>query len=94
VLGWRGPEQGPGVVVAEVRPGRVAPTLDVPDDGFWLHPRGAMAATLWTMQNAHGRRWYPRHARGRPALTSTLEELAPSGARPGTVSDIGHAVAP
>lgn len=77
VLAWRGPEQGPGIVVADIEPGRVAPTLAVPDDGFWLHPRGAMAAVLWTMQNAHGRRWYPRHARGRPVDTRALDELAP-----------------
>lgn len=77
VLAWRGPEEGPGVVVADVDPGRVAPTLAVPDEGFWLHPRGAVAAGLWAMQNAHGRRWYPRHARGRAPLTASLEELAP-----------------
>jgi predicted amidohydrolase len=80
VLAWRGPDEGPGIVVADIEPGRVMPTLDVPDDGFWLHPRGAMAATLWTVQNAHGRRWYPKHARGRPAETRTLAELAPRDA--------------
>jgi predicted amidohydrolase len=77
VLAWRGSAEGPGVVVAEIEPGRVAPTLDVPEEGFWLHPRGAMAAALWTMQNAHGKRWYQKHTRDRPALTSALAQLAP-----------------
>lgn len=79
VLAWRGTDEGPGVVLADVQPGRVPPTLDVPDVGFWLHPRGAMASALWTMQNAHGRRWYARHAHGRPALDRPLDELAPAG---------------
>jgi predicted amidohydrolase len=74
VLAWRGTDAGPGVVVADVEPGRVAPTLEV-TDGFWLHPRGAVAAALWSYQNAHGRRWYARHARTRPPETRRLEEL-------------------
>jgi predicted amidohydrolase len=75
VVAWRGPAEGPGIVVADIEPGRITPTLDVPETGFWLHPRGAMAAATWAMQNAHGRRWYPRHARGRPANPATLDEL-------------------
>jgi hypothetical protein len=36
-----------------------------------------MAAALWTMQNAHGKRWYQKHTRDRPALTSALAQMAP-----------------
>ncbi len=77
VLAWRGTQDGPGVVVADVAPRRTTPTLAV-DEGFWLHPRGALSATLWTVQNAHGRRWYRRHALGRPAESRSLTELAPT----------------
>jgi predicted amidohydrolase len=78
VLAYRGTRDGAGFVIADVDPGRIAPTLDVGEEGFWLHPRGAMAAALWTLQNAHGKRWYRAHALGRPAQTSSLEELAPA----------------
>ena len=74
VLAWRGTSDGPGVVVADIKPGRVAPTLDV-TDGYWLHPRGAVASVFWTYQRAHGRRWYASHALSRPADQRTLEEL-------------------
>lgn len=80
VLAWRAADAGPGIVVADVEPGRVAPTLEV-TDGFWLHPRGAVAAAFWAYQNPHGRRWYRRHALGRPAETRSLEELAGPPAR-------------
>lgn len=76
VLAWRGADEGPGVAVADVEPGRVRPTLEI-GEGFWLHPRGALPAATWAYQNAHGRRWYRRHARGRPAETRPLAELAP-----------------
>lgn len=74
ILAWRSAAEGPGIVVADVEPGRIAPTLEV-TDGFWLHPRGAVAALFWTYQRAHGRRWYERHARSRPADDRTLEQL-------------------
>jgi predicted amidohydrolase len=65
VLGARGREQGPGLVLAELQPGRVAPSEEVPDS-FWMHRRGPVAAAMWSYQRAHGRRWYRRHTRGRP----------------------------
>lgn len=74
VIAWRSAADGPGFVIAEVTPGRVAPTLEV-TDGFWLHPRGAIASVFWTYQRAHGRRWYERHARSRPADQRSLDEL-------------------
>jgi predicted amidohydrolase len=75
VLAWRGAEQGPGIVVADVHPERATPTLD-PGPGFWLHARGALPATAWAYQRAHGRRWYRRHAAGRAPEGRSLEELA------------------
>lgn len=58
--------EGPGIVVADLEPGR-RPPLDRSPSGFWMHDRGAVAALLWPYQNIHGSRWYSRHARGRPA---------------------------
>ena len=75
VLARREREEGAGVVLAEVEPGRVPPSAEVPD-GFWLHPRGAMAAATWTYQRVHGRRWYRRHTAGR----APLEARAPVAA--------------
>jgi hypothetical protein len=67
VLARRDRREGPGHVAADVEPGRVDPELPVPDR-FWLHRRGAIAAFTWTLQRAHGRRWYARHVAGRPPL--------------------------
>ena len=77
VLAWRGASDGPGMVIADVQPGRVSPTLEV-DAGFWLHPRGILPAAIWGYQNAHGRRWYRRHAVGRQPERRSLKELAAS----------------
>jgi predicted amidohydrolase len=77
VLAGRGPEDGPGVVLAEVEPGRVAPGAEVPDS-FWMHRRGAVAAAMWSYQRRHGRRWYRRRARGRPVAAAPAS--APTGA--------------
>jgi predicted amidohydrolase len=65
ILARRDNREGPGVVVADVEPGRTAP-LDAVSDRFWMHPRGVVASALWTYQNAHGRPWYRRHTLGRP----------------------------
>lgn len=77
VLAWRGAEEGSGIVIADVEPGRVTPTL-VGDGGFWFHPRGLLPAGVWVYQNAHGRRWYRRHATARPPERRSLDELAPN----------------
>jgi predicted amidohydrolase len=65
VLARRANRQGPGVIMADIEPGRTAPTASIPDR-FWMHRRGAVPALLWNYQRAHGRRWYARHALGRP----------------------------
>jgi predicted amidohydrolase len=64
VIARRTGEQGPGVVLAEIELGRVAPSTPLPA-GFWLHKRGVFPALFWTYQNAHGRRWYAKHGHGR-----------------------------
>jgi len=79
VLAWRGAEEGPGIVIADVEPGRVRPTLAA-DGGFWLHPRGILPAAVWAYQNVHGRRWYRRSATARPPERRSLDELAPRSA--------------
>lgn len=64
-LAFRGADEGPGVVLAEISLGRVSPAEEVPDT-FWMHDRGPVAAAMWSYQRVHGRRWYRRHGRGRP----------------------------
>ena len=66
VLALRRREEGSGVLVAEVEPKRTPPLAPIPDS-FWLHRRGPLAALVWNTQRIHGRRWYRRHVRGRPA---------------------------
>ena len=85
VLAWRGAEDGQGIVVADVEPGRTTPTLEA-DGGFWLHQRGVLPAAMWALQNAHGRGWYRRNAHGRPAEKRSLAELAPPEHRPTTTA--------
>jgi predicted amidohydrolase len=73
ILARRDSSEGPGIVTAEVNPGREVPTLDIPN-GFWFHPRGIAAAFLWFYQNPHGRGWYRKHALGRP----TADQVNPA----------------
>jgi predicted amidohydrolase len=65
VLARRDRREGPGVVVADIEPGRSAPLDDIPA-GFWFHDRGALSSFTWFYQRYHGKRWYRRHALGRP----------------------------
>ena len=67
VLAHRGVEEGSGVGLADVEIRRSTPLDEIPDR-FWLHRRQAMAVWAWNAQRLHGRRWYARHVRGRPAL--------------------------
>ena len=73
VLARRDRREGEGFALADLAPGR-APPLDEVPDRFWLHRRGAVGSLLWNYQRAHGRRWYTRHAAGRPPLE--LERVA------------------
>lgn len=60
-LALRRRDEGPGLAVAEVTPGRTTPA-PLPDR-FWLQPRGAVAAAAWAYQNPVGRREYRREHR-------------------------------
>jgi predicted amidohydrolase len=68
VLARREGTDGSGFVIADVEARRSQPREPVPDR-FWLHRRGAIAATSWYTQRLLGRPWYRRNVRGRPALT-------------------------
>jgi predicted amidohydrolase len=67
VLAFRGRRDGAGIVVADVEPGRVAPARAIPDR-YWLHRRDPIQIWAWNYERALGRRWYAKHARGRPPL--------------------------
>ncbi|CAN5450689.1 carbon-nitrogen hydrolase family protein [soil metagenome] len=61
--------EGPGIAIADVEPGRRQPLREAPNR-FWLHRRSALATFGYHYQRVHGRRWYRRHVRGRPARPS------------------------
>lgn len=68
VVAARSRDEGAGVVVADVQPGRTAPSAR-PPARFWLHRRGALPAAAWAYQRRHGVRWYRRHvAPGAPRV--------------------------
>jgi predicted amidohydrolase len=72
--------EGAGVVLADLTPTRETPRDAVPSR-YWMHRRGAVPAAMWTMQRAHGRRWYRRHAiHRRPAV---VEDYASGPVRAG-----------
>jgi predicted amidohydrolase len=60
---------GEGFAIADIAPVRREP-LRQPPNRFWLHRRGAIAALMWNYQRLHGRPWYRKHVRGRPARSS------------------------
>jgi len=64
VLSRRSRADGEGFALAEIEPGRVAPTSPIPNR-YWLHRRQVIAAFMWAFQRTHGRRWYRRHVAGR-----------------------------
>jgi predicted amidohydrolase len=66
VVARRDRREGPGVVLADIDPGR-RPALDDVPERYWLHERGALSSFTWAYQRAHGKRWYRRNTRGRPA---------------------------
>jgi iron-sulfur cluster repair di-iron protein len=83
VLARRERRQGAGFAIADVEPGRVPPARELPDR-FWLHRRQALPALMWNLQRLHGRRWYRRHAAGRPPSPRSIFTLSmvKSGAAP------------
>ena len=72
----RDTQEGAGIVLADIAPDRASPTEPIPER-YWLHRRGMVPAAAWTFQREHGRRWYRRHALGRP-----VAEVDPAGAAP------------
>lgn len=54
-------EDGEGIAVAEVQPGRLVPAED-PPDGFWVPRLPWLIRLAWSYQNLHGA-WYYRRAR-------------------------------
>ncbi|RFU66025.1 carbon-nitrogen hydrolase family protein [Peribacillus glennii] len=63
VLSIRKREEGPGIVTAEVVPGRIGPKNEIPKQ-FWLHKRGPLPAFAWMYQRWHGKRWYAKNMAG------------------------------
>jgi predicted amidohydrolase len=79
VLARRDRREGPGIAVADVSLGAVPPAAAIPDR-FWMHRRGALPAFTWAYQRAHGRRWYARHALGRPVARVPERDPVHAGA--------------
>lgn len=84
VLAERTAEQGAGVVVADLEPGRVEPQHELPDR-FWLQRRGAVAALLWAYQNPLGRAQYRREhdRRSSPPAAHRQSFASPAQGPPG-----------
>jgi predicted amidohydrolase len=86
VLARRGPEQGPGVVSAEVELRDPAPAGEVPRS-FWLHRENRYPhwRLVWSQQNRHGRRYRARTGAARAQPGAPLAHTRPvsAGARPG-----------
>lgn len=64
VLAHRSPEQGEGIVSAEIAPSAKSVDMEVPDR-FWLRRRGFLPVFAWHQQRWLGRIWYSRHVRGK-----------------------------
>ena len=60
VLARRDAGRGEGVVVADVKPARVA-TRNAKPTGFWIEELDPLSKAAWHLQGWHGRRWYRRH---------------------------------
>jgi predicted amidohydrolase len=60
VLARRDASEGAGVVVADVKVGRVE-TFEPEPEGFWVQELDPLSKVGWRVQNWHGRRWYRRH---------------------------------
>ena len=81
----RAAREGAGVVLADLTPGRESPKDPVPRR-YWMHRRGVVPAAMWTIQRAHGRRWYRRHAVNRPP--AVVEDYAGGLVRAGDTASV------
>jgi N-carbamoylputrescine amidase len=61
ILARRSREEGEGLVVADIEPGRIIPSED-PPQGFWIPKLPWLIRMVWGYQNIHGRYYY-RHSR-------------------------------
>jgi len=64
LLALRRPEEGPGIIVADVDLGRVEPRDPLPT-GPWIRPLRGIGSFMWRLQRAHGSEWYRRHRVGK-----------------------------
>ena len=62
VLAGLSREEGEGIAMADVQPGRIAPSED-PPQGFWIPDNPWLIRMVWTYQNLHGRYYYRRARR-------------------------------
>ncbi|HOB29161.1 MAG TPA: carbon-nitrogen hydrolase family protein [Bacillota bacterium] len=54
-------DKGDGLAIAEIEPGRVNPTAEIPP-GYWIPRFPLLLRAAWSYQNRHGKRFY-RQAR-------------------------------
>lgn len=66
VIARRTYEDGPGIVLAEIRMQAVEPASPVPER-FWLRRRGVIPAFSWHLHGLLGRRWYRKNVRHKNA---------------------------
>jgi hypothetical protein len=55
-------EEGEGLAIADVEPGRITPSED-PPDGFWIPELPWLIRAAWGYQNLYGRYYYRRARR-------------------------------
>lgn len=67
VLGRMSYEEGDGVVVADIVPGRVAGPAEALPEGFWSAPMSPGALKAWELLAEHGRQYYASTFRPRLA---------------------------
>jgi predicted amidohydrolase len=60
VLARRDASEGAGIVVADIKVGRVNASEPAPP-GFWVQELDPLSKVGWHLQGWHGRRWYRRH---------------------------------
>ena len=55
-------EEGEGIAIADIKPGRISPSED-PPDGFWIPEIPWLIRMVWSYQNLHGRYYHRRALR-------------------------------
>jgi predicted amidohydrolase len=70
VLAHRAASEGAGVVVADIKVGRIDTVRHEPK-GFWIQELDPLSKAGWHLQGWHGRRWYRRHVARRARANSS-----------------------